>query len=185
MQSLPSARAWIACVSIWSERGFELSRRSWRVLLADDDLVVQEVVRSAAASAGHRVTAATSGAQAFELALSMQPDIIVLDLSFPDADGRDILAKLKANATTMLIPVLVWSAGRGNDSDSRISLTLGAEDYVQKDDAQSLIRKLERVLFRLDETDQRSVRSPSWLPHSEGHASFTTWAIRAVAGLRS
>ena len=158
----------IACAHIWTERGFELSRRSWRVLLADDDLVVQEAVRGAAARVGHRVTAATTGAQAFALAVTMQPDVIVLDLTFPDADGRDVLARLKADPRTMLIPVLVWSAGEANDSDSRISLDLGAEDYVEKDDARLLIRKLERVLFRLEESAQHPATGPSWLPHSEG-----------------
>lgn len=141
---------------------------------------MQETVRNAAASAGHRVTAVAKGAQAFDLAVGVQPDIIVLDLSFPDADGRDILAKLKADATTMLIPVLVWSSGRTNDSDSRISLALGAEDYVQKDDARLLIRKIERVLLRVEESER--ARNPSWLPHSDGHASFIAWATRAVAG---
>ena len=124
----------------------------WNILLADDDLIVQEVVKCAAAKVGQRVIAATTGAQAFSLALSAQPDIIVLDIGFPDADGRDVLAKLKADARTKRIPVLVWSARKASDSDSRISLDLGAEDYMVKHDAQELIRKLERVLFRLDES---------------------------------
>lgn len=127
-------------------------KRGWDVLLADDNLVVQEVVKQVAAKAGQRVTAATTGAQAFALAVLVQPDIIVLDIEFPDADGRDVLAKLKADARTRHIPVLVWSARKSSDSDSRISLDLGAEDYVEKGDAQLLVRKLERVLFRLKES---------------------------------
>jgi len=129
-----------------------LFKRGWDVLLADDNLVVQEVVKQVAAKAGQRVTAATTGAQAFALAVLVQPDIIVLDIEFPDADGRDVLAKLKADARTRHIPVLVWSARKSSDSDSRISLDLGAEDYVEKGDAQLLVRKLERVLFRLKES---------------------------------
>jgi len=129
-----------------------LPRRGLRVLLADDDLVVQEVVKTAAEKVGHQVTAATTGARAFELAVSLQPDVIVLDMEFPDADGRDVLAKLKADARTRNIPVVVWSGSRGNDSDSRISLALGAEDYVEKNEASLLLLKLERVLFRLEES---------------------------------
>lgn len=122
------------------------------MLLADDDLIVQEVVRCAGAKAGLEITAATTGAQALEFAVSMQPDLIVLDIEFPDADGRDVLAKLKADPRTQRIPVLVWSGRNVNESDSRIALALGAEDYVEKNNAQVLIRKLERVLFRLEET---------------------------------
>lgn len=129
-----------------------MSRWGWRILLADDDAIVQEVVSTAAAKSGHRVIAATTGAQALKLAISMQPDLIVLDIEFPDADGRDVLAKLKADPRTARIPVLVWSARSLNDSDSRIAIDLGAEDYVEKNDAQLLIRKLERVLLRFEES---------------------------------
>jgi len=127
-----------------------LSRWGFRILLADDDPIVQEVVKCAAGRAGHRVIAATTGAQALELAVSMRPDLIVLDIEFPDADGRDVLAKLKADPRTAAIPVLVWSGRKNCDSDSRIALALGAEDFVQKNDAHLLMRKLERVLLRFD-----------------------------------
>jgi CheY-like chemotaxis protein len=126
-----------------------LRKRSYRILLADDEPVVQEVVRSAAARAGHQVMPATTAAQALELAVTAQPEFIVLDIGFPDADGRDVLAKLKAEASTAHIPVLVWSGRRVSDSDSRIALDLGAEDYVEKSDAELLIAKVERVLLRL------------------------------------
>ena len=116
--------------------------------MADDDAVVQEAVKCAAAKAGHQVTAATTGAQALELALTLQPNLIVLDIGFPDADGRDVLAKLKADQRTARIPVLVWSGRNVNESDSRIALDLGAEDYVEKNNAELLIQKLERVLLR-------------------------------------
>ncbi len=52
---------------------------------------------------------------------------------------------------TAHIPAIVWS-GREGESDSRISLSLGAEDYIAKTDALLMIRKLERVFLRLDES---------------------------------
>jgi CheY-like chemotaxis protein len=125
-------------------------KRPRRILLADDNEVVQEVVSRVAEKHGHKIIRAITGAGAFELAAGAQPDLIVLDIEFPDADGRDVLAKLKADKRTAHIPVVVWSGREGNDSDSRISLDLGAEDYVQKSDAHHLIAKLERVLLRLD-----------------------------------
>jgi CheY-like chemotaxis protein len=94
--------------------------------------------------------AATTGAQALKLAVAEQPDFIVLDIGFPDIDGRDVLAKLKADTLTAHIPVLVWSGRKASDSDSRIALDLGAEDYVEKSDAELLIGKVERVLLRLE-----------------------------------
>jgi CheY-like chemotaxis protein len=128
------------------------SCRSRRILLADDNEAIQVVVRRVAERHGHVIIRATTGAQALELAAAEQPELIVLDIEFPDADGRDVLAKLKANQITSHIPVVVWSGriGGASDSDSRIALELGAEDYVEKSDAHLLVRKLERILLRLD-----------------------------------
>ena len=81
-------------------------------------------------------------------AAETKPELVVLDIAFPDADGRDILSALKADARTAAIPVLVWS-GRDPQSDRKIALDLGAEDYVEKTDAQDLLRKIQRVLQRL------------------------------------
>ena len=126
--------------------------RSYRILLVDDNEAIQRIVQRVAEKRGHQMIAAVTGAAAVEAAIASQPDIIVLDMGLPDADGRDVLNKLKEDSRTAHIPVLVWS-GREGESDSRISLRLGAEDYVEKTDPLVLIRKLERVLLRLDESE--------------------------------
>jgi CheY-like chemotaxis protein len=124
-------------------------RRSRRILLADDDEAIQEAVRRASAKLGHQLIGARTGTGAIQLAAAAQPDLIVLDIGFPDLDGRDVLARLKSDVRTARIPVLVWSGRKVNDSDSRIALALGAEDYVEKSDAELLMGKIERLLFRL------------------------------------
>jgi CheY-like chemotaxis protein len=129
----------------------EVAKRGLRILVVDDNEVIQRVVERVAEKLGHQVIRALTGAAALRAASTTGPDIIVLDLGLPDADGRDVLNKLKANKLTAHIPVVVWS-GREGESDSRISLSLGAEDYVEKGDALLLIRKLERVSLRLDES---------------------------------
>jgi len=125
-------------------------QRSRRILLVDDNEAIQAVVGRVAAKRGHQVIPALTGTAALGTAIASQPDIIVLDMGLPDADGRDVLNRLKADKRTAHIPIIVWS-GREGESDSRISLSLGAEDYVEKTDPVLLIRKLERVLLRLDE----------------------------------
>jgi CheY-like chemotaxis protein len=126
------------------------ARRSRRILLADDNEAIQHVVQRVAEKLGHQVIRAVTGVAALETAITTQPDVIVLDIEFPDADGRDMLVKPKADDRTAHIPVVVWSGRAGHDSDRRISLECGAEDYVEKNDAQLLLRKLERVLLRLE-----------------------------------
>jgi CheY-like chemotaxis protein len=120
-----------------------------RILLADDDESLQNLVKRAVEKYGHELIEVTEAASVLAVAASSQPDVIVLDIEFPGADGRDLLASLKADPRTSPIPVIVWSGRRTNESDSRISLELGAEDYVEKNDPALLIRKLERVLLRV------------------------------------
>ncbi len=122
-----------------------------RILLADDNEVIHAVVKHVAEARHCELISATSGAEAIAQAIATQPDLIVLDIHFPDADGRDVLAKLKADPRTAHIPVVVWSGRPDHDSDRRISLDLGAEDYVQKNEAELLVSKIERVLLRVKE----------------------------------
>ena len=131
----------------------EMPRPSRRILLADDDEAIQRTVAQIGKKRGHQLIPVTTGAATLDAAISLQPDVIVLDIEFPDADGRDVLNKLKADPRTANIPVVVWSGREGHPSDSRISLELGAEDFVEKHDARLLILKLERVLLRLEESE--------------------------------
>lgn len=119
-----------------------------RILVADDNERLQRAVKRAAEQGQFEVIAAMKGAEVLALALQTNPDAIVLDVAFPDADGRDVLAQLKAEPKTAAIPVIVWSGRREASSDRRIALDLGAEDYLEKVDAEALIRKVERVLLR-------------------------------------
>ena len=125
-----------------------------RILLADDDPVVQRTVKRVASDFGHEVLQVHNGMAVMDSAREQKPDLIVLDINFPDADGRDLLAQLKADARTSGIPVLVWSGRHDMESERRIALSLGAEDYVEKTDAQLLMRKIERLLFRLKGSDE-------------------------------
>jgi CheY-like chemotaxis protein len=119
-----------------------------RILFADDDPGVQRALRRLADKNGFEVVPVLAGSDVYEVALATLPDLLVLDIHFPDADGRDVLSRLKADPRTANIPVVVWS-GRDPQSDRRIALDLGAEDYVEKRDASTLLPKIERILLRL------------------------------------
>jgi two-component system KDP operon response regulator KdpE len=121
-----------------------------RILFADDDPSVQRALRRLADKNGFELLPVLVGADVYQAALAAKPDLIVLDIHFPDADGRDVLSQLKADPRTAQIPVVVWS-GRDPQSDRRIALDLGAEDYVEKRDPSTLLPKIERVLLRLSE----------------------------------
>jgi DNA-binding response OmpR family regulator len=119
-----------------------------RILLGDDDIVLQRAVVRIAATRGYEVFSARTGPEVLAMASSLQPELIVLDIRFPDADGRDLLQRLKEEPSTAQIPVLVWSATE-NDSDRRIALTLGAEDFIEKGTPLALLPRIARVLLRV------------------------------------
>jgi len=121
---------------------------SCRILLADDDPAVHRMVQRVATDFGHELVQVRKGVAVLAMALESKPDLIVLDIGFPDADGRDVLAQLKAEPRTAKIPVLIWSGRHDLDSERRIAISLGAEDYVEKTDAQLLMRKIERLLLK-------------------------------------
>ena len=114
-----------------------------RILFADDDPDVQRALKRLAEKNGFELLPVLAGADVYQAALESRPDLIVLDIHFPDADGRDVLSRLKADPRIGNIPVVVWS-GRDPESDRRIALDLGAEDYVEKRDPSTLLPKTTR-----------------------------------------
>jgi two-component system KDP operon response regulator KdpE len=128
-----------------------------KVLIADDNAALQRIVKRLFEREGYFVIQLPDTDGLVEKAAAAQPDVIVLDVGFPNADGRDLLSRLKRDLRTEKIPVLVWS-GQDADSQRRIALDLGAEDFIEKGSADELVAKIERLLFRLRE-DSRTPRA--------------------------
>jgi two-component system, OmpR family, KDP operon response regulator KdpE len=121
-----------------------------KVLIADDNAALQRIVKRLFEREGYFVIQLPDTDGLVEKAAAAQPDVIVLDVGFPNADGRDLLSRLKRDPRTEGIPVLIWS-GQDADSQRRIALDLGAEDFIEKGSADELVAKIERLLFRLRE----------------------------------
>lgn len=119
-----------------------------RILVAEDNEVLQGLVKRAFEREGYVVVPAYTAAEMLAEIAREKPDLIVLDVGLPDGDGRDLLATLKKASRTRTIPVVVWS-GRDTESDRRIALDLGAEDYLEKGPTSELVGKVERLLLRL------------------------------------
>lgn len=120
-----------------------------RILLADDDGLAQAAVAKAAARYGCEIISIVRGAEVTTTVARESPDLVVLDLTFPDADGREILKELKANPGTRETPVVIWS-GYDPGPNRPVFLALGADDYVEKSDPLTMLAKIKRVLLRAD-----------------------------------
>jgi CheY-like chemotaxis protein len=128
--------------------GSDPKRSPATILVAEDNEILLRILRRALEHEGYLVLEATSGAELLEQLVEARPDLIVLDVGLPDADGRDLLAKLKSEPATARIPVIVWS-GSGGDSDQQAVLELGAAAFVQKGPADPLVSKIQRILIRV------------------------------------
>lgn len=102
-----------------------------RILVVDDEPEIVALVAYHLAKAGYRVSTASSGQDALELARRDRPSLIVLDLMLPGLSGFDVLEQLRADESTRDMAVLMLTARR--DEPDRIrGLSLGADDYLTK-----------------------------------------------------
>jgi DNA-binding response OmpR family regulator len=124
-----------------------------RVLVADDDRDVRNLVRTLLERAGHEVVEAADGRECLRVLYAKRPELVVLDVRMPLLDGWDALARIREVAN---VPVLMLTA-RGDELDRVRGLRAGADDYVQKPfGRQELLARVEALLRRT--TDPAEVR---------------------------
>lgn len=100
----------------------------YKILIADDEQKIREVLREYAEFEGHEVTEASDGMQAVELVRGGSYDIIILDIMMPRLDGFSACKEIRKFSNT---PVLMLSA-RGEEYDKLFGFEIGADDYVVK-----------------------------------------------------
>jgi two-component system, OmpR family, response regulator RegX3 len=108
---------------------------------------------------GFETTIAPTAGEALQLAKVTHPDVVLLDLTLPDGDGRDVCRELRRSST---VPIIMLTA-RGTVTDRIVGLELGADDYVVKPFATGeVISRIRAVLRRSQSTgrahDHLSVR---------------------------
>ncbi len=102
-----------------------------RILVVDDEPDLLELVRVNLGQAGFAVETAETGAQALDHVRRQAPDLIILDLMLPDVSGIEVCKRVRAEADTAEIPILMLTA-KADEVDRVVGLELGADDYVTK-----------------------------------------------------
>jgi DNA-binding response OmpR family regulator len=116
-----------------------------RVLVADDDPLIQRLVRTHLDRAGFRVLSAADGEAALDMAAAEQPDLIVLDLMLPRMDGFEVCRRIREFS---LVPVVMLTA-RGEQVDKLRGFEAGADDYLTKPfSPPELLARVRAVLRR-------------------------------------
>lgn len=102
-----------------------------RILIAEDEKDIRELIIFTLQFAGFEVIATSNGEEACNKALETLPDLILLDVRMPRMTGYEACKTLKANEKTQGIPVVFLSA-KGQDSEVQIGLDMGAAEYIIK-----------------------------------------------------
>ncbi|MGH7215386.1 MAG: response regulator [Tepidisphaeraceae bacterium] len=120
------------------------------ILVVDDERDLVEMITYNLRRNGYDAITAFDGPGALEVAARDLPDLIVLDLMLPGLDGTEVARRLKADARTANIPIIMLTA-KGEETDVVVGLTLGADDYVTKPASMKiLLARLSTVLRRTD-----------------------------------
>jgi two-component system alkaline phosphatase synthesis response regulator PhoP len=102
-----------------------------KILIIEDRVSIQELLRFNMEKEGYTVVTAGDGKEGLAMVKSEKPDLIILDLMLPILNGFEVCKTLRATKVTSSIPIIIMSAS--NDvKDKVIGLELGADDYITK-----------------------------------------------------
>lgn len=120
-----------------------------RVLLVEDDNDLASTILYNLENEGYQTQGAATGGTALELAQQEPiPDLVILDLMLPDIPGTEVCRKLKGDAATRHIPVMIASA-RSEEIDRVVGFEVGADDYLVKPfSVRELVLRVRAILRR-------------------------------------
>jgi two-component system, OmpR family, response regulator RegX3 len=133
------------------------SAPSGRILVVEDEDSISQPFAAALRRAGFEALVTQTAAGALKLAEEAEPDLVMLDLTLPDGDGRDVCRELRRRSD---VPIVMLTA-RGTETDKIVGLELGADDYVVKPfSAREVISRIRAVLRRSTRSDDAAGVEP-------------------------
>ncbi|MBF9036398.1 response regulator [Rhodobacterales bacterium HKCCE2091] len=131
-----------------------MTQTAGKILVVDDDPRLRELVRVALEGAGYGVLTAADGRAALTHEGRESPDLVVLDVGLPEADGFEVCRRIRARSD---VPVLFLTA-HDDEVDRILGLELGADDYVTKPfSPRELVARIRAILKRTSGVSERAV----------------------------
>lgn len=119
-----------------------------KILIADDERDIRDLVTFTLRFAGHEVIPTNNGEEAYQKALEIVPDLILMDVRMPRMTGYEACRQIKANAKLSHIPVVFLSA-KGQEGEVQTGLEAGATEYILKPFApDQLTQKVAQLLAK-------------------------------------
>jgi DNA-binding response OmpR family regulator len=102
-----------------------------RILIVDDEPHIRRLLATRLETEGYEVEEADDGEQGLRTVQEFGPDLVILDLVMPGANGLEVLSRIRADPESNTLPVIILTA-KGQDSDRDLALAGGASDFVTK-----------------------------------------------------
>ena len=120
------------------------------ILIVEDSESIRQMIEALVSSRGHEVVAVSTGARAIEAALAQRPDVVLLDLNLPGGmDGFDVCRRLRSEATTKAVPVLVISAMDDSHSKEGAAAAGATAYYTKPFSPTALLKEIESLRTRV------------------------------------
>lgn len=148
-----------------------------KILIADDDLELRELIGFALRQAGYLVVQAADGVEALHIFDNEQPDLVILDVNMPRLDGLEVCRRIRTEATT---PIMLLTV-RNSEEDQVQGLDLGADDYLTKPFSPRTLLARVRAQLRRAEIERPNVVLSSDL---QLDSEAQTVRVRGVAPTR-
>ena len=117
-----------------------------KILIAEDEPDIRELVAFTLRFAGHEVVTASNGEEAVQMAVKELPDMALMDVRMPRMTGYDACRAMKANPELKDIPVVFLSA-KGQEGEIPTGLEAGAEEYLLKPFAPDQLTERVRAIL--------------------------------------
>ncbi|MGI5198998.1 response regulator transcription factor [Streptomyces sp. CA-288835] len=121
-----------------------------RVLIADDDADIRDLVAFKLVQSGHQVTAVEDGMAALRVVREQPLDLVLLDIRMPGMSGLDVCREVRSAPETASLPVILITA-RSQEGDVELGFAAGADDYIIKPfSPRELSSRVTAMLTRVD-----------------------------------
>jgi DNA-binding response OmpR family regulator len=138
-----------------SEDGTTMTQRRYKIMAADDDPALLQMLADTLVTGGYDVATAEDGQQAVSVALEERPDLVILDVSMPELDGIQVVKRLRDDERTRDTIILLLTAVRA-ESAVEASFESGANDYLVKPfTVAHLLARVQTWLLRLEDQAPR------------------------------
>lgn len=147
-----------------------------KILVIDDEPTALRLISYTLQKEGYEVLTANRGGEGLALAREARPDLVLLDVMMPDLSGYDVSRRLRSDAVTARIPIIMLTA-KGQVTDKVAGFRAGADDYVVKPvDPSELAARVTAVLSRASTTSEKKARVIAMIG-AKGGVGTTTFAV--------